>query len=112
MSLGADHARAVHQVRDDLAALVGRIRGIQHTVPAGDALWRELAELRADFAVCLATANGAVATLAVMRMTGQAETEDGTPATQLELHPFRHGLAHQHHFTDRKCAAANDPIDA
>lgn len=105
MSLSADHGRAVHQVRDDLAAMVGRIRGIQRTVPVGDALWRELAELRNDFSVCLATANGAVATLGAMRLTGQAEAVPDTTAAQLELHPIRH--AHQP-YADGKCAAAND----
>lgn len=106
MSLSAAHGRAVHQVRDDLAALAARICGIQRTVPAEGVLWSELAELRADFSVCLATANSAVATLGAMRMTGQAEAVGDLTAAQMELHPMRHG---QHEpYPDRKCAAAND----
>lgn len=108
MSLSADHGRAVHQVRDDLARLVGRIRGIQRMVPVDNDVWSELSELRASFSVCLATANGAVATLGAMRMTGQAETSDDITATQLELHPRHKGHAAHHHFPDRKRAAAND----
>jgi hypothetical protein len=84
MSLSADHGRAVQQVRDDLAALVDRVRGLQRIAPEGGAVWTGLATLRNDFSVCLATANGAVATLGALRVT----THD--------------------RFVDGKCAAAND----
>lgn len=106
MSLVADHGRAVHAVRDDLAKLCGRIRGIQRLVPATDRLFDDLSSLRNDFCVCLATANSAVATLGALRVTGQAETPETTCASQLELHPRHHEPAH--HYADAKCAAAND----
>lgn len=101
MSLGEDHARAVHAVRDDLTKLCGRIRGLQRSVQATEPLFDELAALRSDFCVCLATANSAVASLGALRMTGAAPMPDPPTAAQLELHP-------RHHFHDRKCAAAND----
>ena len=97
-SLSADLGREVHEIQEQLASMVGRVRGIQRTVPENSDLWVDLAALRTDFCCVLATANGAVAMLGALRMTGQAP-----PLEQLELHP-----RHHQPFADGKCAAAND----